>query len=75
MKQTVIDFFEEGQKADADALYQYWISRPQADALIIGPTRLLSSAGTQFPGIENGKQYYMVIGSSANSKANPAINP
>ena len=45
------------------------------EAVMIGPTKLLTAAGMQISNIDDTKEYFIVIGTNADAIADPAMKP
>ena len=72
MAETSMHFFERA--ADAAEKFEFYRAS-SFDAAMIGPSKLLTQAGTQISGIDDSKDYFVVIGTTADSVADPTIKP
>lgn len=72
MAETSLHFFESAEGATEK--FEFYRTS-SFDAVMIGPAKLLTPAGTQISGIDDGKDYFVVIGTTADTTADPTIKP
>jgi hypothetical protein len=65
-------YFYEDEEAAAEQ-FSFWQTADGFSALMIGPTKILPPVGAQLTGLDLSKDFFVVVGGSADAVADPSI--